>query len=132
MQCVSFSVLGELHLRTNFAECREIEGLRLRDSNNYRFGKKEKKTNKFFKIFSIFVFANNFLILIIEMSNQEAEKDIENSDEADVSETHRETNSDRGCMSSLSSLGVPGGAMASPDSGRSVNPISIKEADYIY
>ena len=32
--------------RTNFAECREIEGLRLRDSNNYRFGKKEKKTNK--------------------------------------------------------------------------------------
>ena len=91
---------------------------------------KLKLTN--FQIFSIFVFANNFLILIIEMSNQEAEKDIENSDEADVSETHRETNSDRGCMSSLSSLGVPGGAMASPDSGRSVNPISIKEADYIY
>ena len=46
-----FSVLGELHLRTNFAECREIEGLRLRDSNNYRFGKKEKKTNKFGQIY---------------------------------------------------------------------------------
>ena len=51
VQCVSFSVLGELHLRTNFAECREIEGLRLRDSNNYRFGKKEKKTNKFGQIY---------------------------------------------------------------------------------
>ena len=66
MQCVSFSVLGELHLRTNFAECREIEGLRLRDSKNYRFGKKEKKTNKNneiinaeFQIFSTFGFANN-------------------------------------------------------------------------
>ena len=99
-----FSVLGELQLRTNFAECREIEGLRLRDSNNYRFGKKEKKTNKFFQIF---VFANNFLILFIEMSINEAEKDVENSEEADVSETHGETNSDRGCMSGLSSLGVP-------------------------
>ena len=53
MQCVSFSVLGELHLRTNFAECREIEGLRLRDSNNYRFGKKEKKTNKFGQIYRL-------------------------------------------------------------------------------
>ena len=93
--------------RTNFAECREIEGLRLRDSNNYRFGKKEKKTNKFFQIFSIFVFANIFLILFIEMSINEAEKDVENSDEADVSETHGEANSDRGCMSGLSSLGVP-------------------------
>ena len=74
-------------METNFAECREIEGLRLRDLKNYRFGKKEKKTNKFFQIFSIFVFANNFLILFVEMSINEAEKDVENSDEADVSTT---------------------------------------------
>ena len=46
VQCVSFSVSRELYLGKNFAECREIEGLRLRDSNNYRFVKKEKKTNK--------------------------------------------------------------------------------------
>ena len=49
VHCVSFSVLRELYLGKNFAECREIEGLRLRDSKNYRFGKKKRKQIKIIK-----------------------------------------------------------------------------------
>ena len=76
---VSFSVLRELYLETNFAECREIEGLRLRDSKNYCCGIKKKR--KQIKILREEIF------LIIGMSNIETEKDVENSDKADVSTT---------------------------------------------
>ena len=35
------------------------------------------------------------------MSNNETEKDVENSDEAEVSEKHGDTNFDRECMCSV-------------------------------
>ena len=64
------------------------------------------------------------------MSSNETEKDVENSDEADVSKkynTERQTLIASACVVHRPVVpGGAGGAMAPPNFGRSVNPISTK------
>ena len=87
--------------------------MRLRDSKNYCFviKKKRKQIKIFFQFLVLQKILREKILLIIEMSSNETEKDVENSDEADVSKkynTERQTLIASACVAGLSSLGVPG------------------------